>query len=158
MVSTPGYRRVRRPKDKSILLDDLTKSENRKISPFDSYRDAIIFCAALGWWRKRRVSFSSSDEPIRWETMASLPGAEMLVNMLAVSQTEDPTILLDDRFDDRIVIFEEYANGGLEILRDSIDQSHKLAVDILRDLVEQADIDIHTNIVPIDLTDIELDR
>ena len=152
MASTPGYRRVRRPKDKSNLLDRLTKSEDRAISPFDSYRDLIVFCAALGWWRKRRFSFDSSDEPIRWETMTSLPGAEMLVNMLAVSQTDDPTILLDDRFDDRIVIFEEYANGGLAILRELLDQSHKPAVDVIRDLVMQADIDAQTNIAPIDLT------
>ena len=152
MAGVPGYRRVRRSKDKSNLLDRLTKSENRATSPFDSYRDVIIFCAALGWWRKRRVSFDSSDEPIRWETMTSLPGAEMLVNMLAVSQTDDPTILLDERFDDRIVIFEEYANGGLEVLRESLDQSPKPAVDVLRDLVMQADIDAQTNIAPIDLT------
>lgn len=81
----------------------------------------------------------------------------MLVNMLAISQTDDPAILLDDRFDDRIKIFEEYANGGLEVLRELLDQSHKPAVDVLRDLIVQADIDTQTNIGPIDLTNIEPD-
>ena len=154
MDSAKGFRRVRRPKDKSALLDRLIQADGANLSPFDTYREVIVFCAALGWWRKRRVEFNKSDEPIRWEAMVTLRGTEALVNMLAISQTDDPTILSEGRFDDRIVIFEEYANGGLEILGELIDRTPQPLVDIIRDLVAQVE-DIHPNIKPpIDLTNI----
>lgn len=152
--NSTGFRRVRRPRSKSALLDRLTESDGAKLSPFDTYREVIVFCAALGCWRNRRVPFDESDEPIRWEAMVALRGTEAFVNMLAVTQTDDPTILSENRFDDRIIIFEEYANGGLEILGELIDKTPQPLVDIVRDLVAQVE-DIHTNEESvIDLTNI----
>ena len=38
--------------------------------------------------------------------------------MIALAATKDPEILKDEREADCAIIFEEYANGGLNILRD----------------------------------------
>jgi len=47
---------------------------------------------------------------------------ELVINLLAISETREQNILADDEKSDeqRIKIFEEYANGGLEILQDEL--------------------------------------
>lgn len=133
-MSEPIARRVRRPKDKAELLDRLTQQD----SPFDTYRDVMLFAAALGWWRERRLPFDGSDEPIRWDTMIARNGAETLVNLLSLGDTDDLTVLSDQRFAERVVVFEEYANGGLEILGSLVSSSTKNITDIARELVMRA--------------------
>ncbi len=129
-----GPRRVRRPKDKEELLDRL----QQKDSPFSTLRDTLVFAAGVGWWRKRRAPFEKSGETIRWDALTARSGTEAFINMLALRHIDDVTVLSDERFDERIRVFEEYANGGLEVLGDLIDNSPKRVIDIVRDLVNRA--------------------
>jgi dnd system-associated protein 4 len=131
--ATPAIRRVRRPRDKDALLQQLTQE-----GPFADYRDALTFAAALGWYEQRRVPFEASSEPIRWDTMINRRGTEALVNMLAAADDGDPEILGDDRFEDRLRVFEEYANGGLEFLAVALSSAPRSARDIILDLVQKA--------------------
>lgn len=119
-MSSNADRRVRRPSDKQEVMDELTSEDG----PFVALRDVLVFAAALGYSRGRRVPFTSSGEPIKWDTMCNRRGTEDLVNMLCVADaSEDPQILEDDRFEERILLLEEYANGGLEILKHELDRS-----------------------------------
>lgn len=110
--TTTGFRDVRRPREMSDLLSELTDGGR----PFPTMRDALVFAAALGWARGKRVPFENSAEPIRWGTMTNRYGTEDLVNMLATSATKDPEILAAGRESERLQIFEEYANGGLQVI------------------------------------------
>lgn len=154
MSAAPAaQRRIRRPKDKAELFDRLQQGD----SPFTTMRDVLLFAAGLGWSRERRIPFDRTDEPIHWHTMTSRPGAEPLINMLALSQTDDVTILSEERFEERALMFEEYANGGLEVLRELVANSPKSVVDIVQQLVRQA-ADIGTdNPDRIDLSEAELE-
>src|SRR5688572_16585023 len=80
--------RVRRPKDKSELMDDLTKK-----NVFASYRDLLGFAAALGSSLDERESFEQSAEPVAWEVFTNHPGNEALVDMLTAISTDDPSAL-----------------------------------------------------------------
>jgi dnd system-associated protein 4 len=126
-------RRVRRPREYDDLLAKLVEE-----GPFEAMRDALVFAAAVGWWRQRRLPIQQAGEPIRWDVMTGRRGTEALVNLLAVAvHPADLTILSGERFGDRIAIFEEYAHGGLEIINELL-RSPKPPVEVFRDLVLEA--------------------
>lgn len=104
-------------KDKADLLKALTGDD----SPFNEMRDVLVFAAALGCREERRVPLEGKGEPIRWEVMTNRYATQQLTDMLsALHDPEDRDLLSSDRQDDRIAILEEYANGGLEFLRERI--------------------------------------
>ncbi len=125
-------RRLNRPKDKHDLLEQLVDQ-----GPFQELRDVLVFAAAVGWHENRRVPLAVRDEPIRWEVATNRRGTEPLVNMIATSASGDPEILADDQFDERMAIFEEYANGGLEVLRGLLAAEPRPAVDVVLELVQK---------------------
>lgn len=126
-------RRLNRSKDKHDLLTQLVGQR-----PFQDFRDVLVFAAAIGWHENRRVSLATRDEPIRWETANNRRGTEPLVNMIAAAASGDPEILADDRFDERLAIFEEYANGGLEVLHGLLAAEPRPTVDVMLELVQKA--------------------
>lgn len=127
-------RRVRRPTDKGELLTRLVDS-----NPFSTFREALIFAAALGYSHDRRSGFDKSDEAIPWEVFSGAQGTE-LIDMIAATSDDDLEILGDDeeRSDQRLQLFEEYANGGLEVLQEHLAQEARPEVDVVLDLVLSA--------------------
>lgn len=127
--------RIRVAKDKAELVRSLLDTKDTT-GPFQTYADVIAFAAALGISRKKRspVTDTSKNEPspIAVEIFISR-GYDFLIKLLAISETKDPKILstVDGNAEnERINIFEEYANGGLEILREelrgSVDYTERL--------------------------------
>lgn len=124
-------RRVRIAKDKAALVKALSDEKN---GTFQAYADVIVFAAALGAKRKKSVpleEISKEPEPIKQSIFANR-GYDPVINLLAIAHTKDPKILASDETSEgeRIIIFEEYANGGLEILEDklrgSVDYSEQI--------------------------------
>lgn len=119
-----GANRIRVAKDKAELVKALVVSEGTT-GPFQTYADAIAFAAALGAKRKKRSplgTISKEPAPIALEIFVSR-GYDLAIKLLAIAQTKDAKILspLDGAAEEkRIHLFEEYANGGLEILRDEL--------------------------------------
>ena len=127
-----GIRRVRRPKDKEELLSTLVSD-----GPFSDLRDVLTFAAALGWHERRREPFEASGETIRWDTMVNRRGTEALIAMLAARETDDPNVLADERFDERLRVFEEYANGGLSVLEGRLAKTARSPQDEILELVNR---------------------
>ena len=118
--------RVRIAKDKADLVKALTVSENSDSAPFQTYADTVVFAASLGAKRKRKSplkDFSKREPaPIGLDVFLSR-GYDRVIKLLAVTQTQDTHILspTDSECEaQRVAIFEEYANGGLEILREEL--------------------------------------
>jgi dnd system-associated protein 4 len=104
--------RVRRPHEFEAMMLDLTK----EMKVFESYKDLMIFAACLGFRRKKRMSFEKSSEPINLSIFSGdFDGSVM--NALAVAEIEDPLVMGNESEDKKILIFEEYACGGLDILK-----------------------------------------
>lgn len=114
--------RVRRPRDKDELLDRVVDGDG---NAFSARYEALTFCAALGYWREKRVTFTQSGESIRWEQFQSVGGGALSL-MLAVASSDDPAIVAPERVEERIRIFEEYANGGLEVLASELENRPKM--------------------------------
>lgn len=102
--------------------------ELRDEAAFATFRDILLFAASVGAQVKRRVQFSASGEPIRYETLKEPMFAETLINMIAANEPpSDPEIMDGARIGERLRIFEEYANGGLEYIQEQINVRHQPA-------------------------------
>jgi dnd system-associated protein 4 len=105
------------PKDKADFLKELIGKE----SPFNELRDILFFAAVVGWREGRRVALSGRGEAIRWDVMSNRLGTEIVMDMIAVAtDPDDKELLSEARQDERVAILEEYANGGLEVLKERI--------------------------------------
>ena len=100
--------------------------ELRDEAAFATFRDILLFAAAVGAHVKRRVPFTASGEPIRYETLKEPMFSETLINMIAANEaSDDPEILDSTRAGERVRIFEEYANGGLEYIQEQVNVRHE---------------------------------
>ena len=128
----PG--RIRRPAERDALLKELTDNKE----PFASMASAMVFAAAVGFSKGRRIEFAKTSEEIPWEVFVNA-GAEPFMDMLAAVVSEDKDVLASDRDEERIRIFEEYAAGGLEIISERVDADHRAPLDTLLDLALEAE-------------------
>lgn len=114
-------RLIRIAKDKADLVMNLTEEST---TPFETYADVIVFAASLGYSRNKSISLTEiakKPEPIR-PNIFTHRGYDTVINLLAISCTKDRKILGSDEEsnNEKIKIFEEYANGGLEIIKDRL--------------------------------------
>lgn len=135
MKTAPADFRVRRPQQYEVLMKELQEEGG-----FTTFRDILLLAAAVGYKFCRRVSFlESAGDPIRYETMIGPAFSEALINMLAaIVHEDDPEIMDDGRTDERITIFEEYANGGLEYIQEQANVRQQPVALIVGDLVSEA--------------------
>ncbi len=121
--------RIRVAKDKAELVKSLIASAENN-SPFQTYADAILFAAVLGANQNQRVPLGEVSKkepgPISIEIFISR-GYDPVLKLIAIAATENINVIspiggastLSNRADfeqQRIQIFEEYANGGLAML------------------------------------------
>ena len=138
--------RIKIAKDKAELVKALVAS-NEKTAPFQTYVEVLVFAAALGAKHKKRVPLGETSKrepsPIPQENFASL-GHDLLIKLLALNETEDIQILSskEEEYEDkRTQVFEEYANGGLELLqnelRGAVDYSERILLFLSYERVHQ---------------------
>lgn len=112
---------VRRPQDKAELIEELVRSDKPgSHGAFKTYRDVMLFAAAVGWEARRSEAFAKAHLPIEWSIMVNGFGAEQLIDLIAFSETGEAEILSTDRLAERVRIFEGYANGGLQTIDELI--------------------------------------
>ena len=133
-TTAPGEVRARRPEQHEALMLEL-QSEGK----FPTYRDILLFAAAVGYRQDRRVPFAAaSGDPIRSDVLMAPGFSDTLINMIAANVVDDPEIMDDTRMDERFKIFEEYANGGLEYIQEQVNVRHRPAALVVIDLVTEA--------------------
>lgn len=106
---------VRRPIQFEKMLEDFIKDKKDKI--FETYKDAIVFAACLGFEKNERQSFQQSSEPIKIHIFKDQDIA--VINAIALAETGDPKVMSESE-EKKLEIFEEYACGGLEILKNKV--------------------------------------
>jgi dnd system-associated protein 4 len=117
--------RIRVAKDKAALVQSLMASDENN-SPFQTYADIILFAAVLGAKHQQRVTLGEISKkepgPISSEVFITR-GYDAVMKLIAIAATENINVISPDRSEfeqQRIQIFEEYANGGLEILQQEL--------------------------------------
>ena len=120
-----AFPRVKIAKDKAELVHKLL-DEKDTTGMFSTYADIVAFVASMGIKHQKRSPLGeisqSEPAPISLEVFISR-GYERLINLIAVTATEDIQILsTEDETAEatRVLIFEEYANGGLEKLQQEL--------------------------------------
>lgn len=110
-----GMKRIQRATDKEAIIELLT---SESVGVFKEIWRLLFFAAMIGFKNGRRDSLTSTGEGIRQESFLNNPGWLGTLYLLGLVETKSPNILLgtEDAEDERIKVFEEYANGGLAIL------------------------------------------
>lgn len=113
--------RIRVARDKAELVKSLIGSTENN-SPFQTYADVILFAAVLGAKQQQRIPLGEISKkepgPISIEIFIAR-GYDPVMKLIAIAATENINVISPDRSDveqQRIQIFEEYANGGLDLL------------------------------------------
>lgn len=88
---------------------------------FPTIRELLCFAALLGYSEKRRLPLDKDEgvEDISYQQFER-GDAEDLIYLIALAETKDPDVLKDGSEGRCAEIFEEYANGGLQIIRESM--------------------------------------
>lgn len=91
---------------------------DRKLFP--TIRELLCFAALLGFSEKRRVPLdrAAGVEDISYQQFERDPAAEDLLWTIAVAETQDTEVLREGEEARCAEIFEEYANGGLALIKD----------------------------------------
>lgn len=120
--------RVRRPADKEELIAKLTSGEDKV---FPTIKDLLVFAAALGRSEERRTPLQSAgSDPVRLDTFVRDSSVDYFMYALAIAESpDDPELVAEERTAERIKIFEEYANGGLEVLQGLLNARAHLPID-----------------------------
>ena len=119
-------RGVRRDKKYSDLTDILTKKNPRTdTAVFPSKKALQCYAACLGFEKKLRIALSpGAVDSIEWHTFDNGNFTDFIY-VISLAETKDIAVLgydIDnsdkgDFSEDMVSIFEEYANGGFEIIQ-----------------------------------------
>jgi dnd system-associated protein 4 len=120
MVASANINRSKQYEDIVQLLAT-QKLPGSDRSLFPTIRELLCFAALLGYSEKRRVPLDRSKgvEDVSYQQFER-GDAEDLIYLLALADTRDPEILKDGEEGRCAEIFEEYANGGLGIIKDAL--------------------------------------
>jgi dnd system-associated protein 4 len=113
--------RVRIAQDKAELVKALLVDKDTTGS-FATYADVIAFAAALGVKRNSKLPLAKATRepaPIALEIFISR-GYDWLIQLIALTDTATPQILASEAESQRLLLFEEYANGGLAALQQEL--------------------------------------
>tara|TARA_R110001592_G_scaffold197769_4_gene445793 strand:+ start:2880 stop:3344 length:465 start_codon:yes stop_codon:yes gene_type:complete len=124
-------RTIHLPVRRSKLFEaTLQQLGGKDAAMFATLREALTFCAVLGYKERRRVEL---DQNAGAEDIA---GAQYQLNeavdilfALALAEDKSSDILRPERERECIQIYEEYANGGLELIQSWIERFADLDVD-----------------------------
>ena len=117
-------RAIRKPRQHEEFLDQLVGkgrfSEND--APFGFLYQALVFAAVIGFKANYRevLATGSGKDAIDYPQMSKNAHFESLLAIFAVLKNKDDhTCLSGDNADERIKVFEEYACGGLTLLKEA---------------------------------------
>jgi len=126
-----GMKRIQRAKDKATIIEALITDSDvqgqKTPAPFKEIWRLLLFSALVGFKAKRREPLTQVDpgrgiDQSSFGNSPSWPGILYLVGLVETSTT-DPLASSESAEAARIQIFEEYANGGLAILREKCGHS-----------------------------------
>ncbi len=113
-------RNVRRNLSHEVLVKLLSEKAHPKTqrSVFPTMRELQCFAAALGFQEGRRKPLEGKTAEIDGRIFENSEIATDMVYLIALAGAGDVNILQPEREDEAISVFEEFANGGFEILRE----------------------------------------
>jgi len=131
----PSGRRVQRATDKEDLIKAMTQAPQ---APFKEIWRLMVFAAVLGYKEKRKEVLAAVDtgKGIDERYFANSTAWPGLLYLMALAEIERPEVLsgAQEQEENRVATFEQYANGGLSILKDQL-ESGGYSLDALAQLL-----------------------
>ncbi|WP_417729242.1 DNA phosphorothioation-associated protein 4 [Roseovarius sp.] len=116
----PNINRSRAHEDmvQRLAMQKLPGSER---TLFPTIRELLCFAALLGYSENRRLPLDKEKgvEDVSYQQFER-GDSEDLIYLIALADTKDPEILKDGEESRCAEIFEEYANGGLQIMHEAM--------------------------------------
>jgi len=85
---------------------------------FGTIRDLLCFAAFLGFQLSRRESLEGhKTEVIPEEVFSKNEDALECLRLVALAEVKDQCIFEEERVDEMVQIFEEYAHGGMRVIQ-----------------------------------------
>lgn len=134
-MNNTSFRRIRRAKDKELLIERLVKKGSGK---FGEIWKVMCFAACLGIYSKKREPIREYDagKSIDFSYFGGNPSWPGILHLIGLVEAEDPRILNPDqeKMDRRIELFEEYCNGGMSIMLEKM-EANDFSLDSLLSLL-----------------------
>jgi dnd system-associated protein 4 len=117
--ATPGMKRIQRASDKEEIIKDLMSEQ---VGVFKEIWRLLLFAAQVGFKNGRREPLKSADtgKGIDQSTFGNSPAWPGVLYLMALAETGGADCLSGtaESGDERVMAFQEYANGGLTILNE----------------------------------------
>jgi dnd system-associated protein 4 len=118
-AQTIGMKRILRASDKEELIEELISN---RVGLFKEIWRLLLFAAQVGLQAKKREALRAVEtgkgiDQATFGNSSSWPGILYLMSLVEVGDSQ----MLDgssEGEDQRVLLFQEYANGGLSIMRD----------------------------------------
>ncbi|MBU5310598.1 DNA phosphorothioation-associated protein 4 [Tissierella carlieri] len=91
---------------------------NRNEKIFDSMKDVMVFCAliALRKGKPRKPIEKRGGEPIKVEIFRQ--DDKNIIDIIALHEYGDLEVITEEKNDEKLTIFEEYANAGMAYIEE----------------------------------------
>lgn len=111
-------RSVRRSKRHESLVRQLTEENHpQALRPiFSTMRELMCFAAVLGFERDRKKPLEAVTMEIDGRTFENHQQSIDLIYLIALADAKDVELLRENNEDQCLTIFEQYAEGGFEVL------------------------------------------
>lgn len=111
-------RAIKRSEKFEDLVKKLAVEENpvTKKSIFPTIRELMCFAAVLGFENDRRSKLEDSTNDTEGRIFLNSQQSLDLIYLIALAAEKDPEILREENEEKMFQTFEEYAQGGFEIL------------------------------------------
>ncbi|ABQ26657.1 DNA phosphorothioation-associated protein 4 [Geotalea uraniireducens] len=114
-----GMKRIQRANDKEEIIKTLMSDQ---VGVFKEIWKLLLFAAQVGMRNDKRLPLKAVDagKGIDQSTFGNCPAWPGVLYLMTLAETQNSNCLSGsaEAEDDRVSVFQEYANGGLEILRD----------------------------------------
>ena len=101
---------------------------------FESRTRLLMFCAALGYNRNRRVHDHDTNGEMRWGYISQNPILSVMAASLAYAASDDPDAIMDP--ETQIDILVQYGAGGSRLLNDRVVTEPGNDLDLLIELLQ----------------------
>ncbi len=117
-----GMKRIQRANDKEVIIQLLTADAS---GIFKEIWRLLLFAAVIGFHNKRREPLIAVDagkgiDQSSFGNNPAWPGVLYLLGLVETSQT-DVLKSSEESEEERVTVFQEYANGGLAILKEEFE-------------------------------------
>lgn len=111
-------RGIKRSKQFETLVRQLAETNHSEVGRpiFPTMRELMCFAAVLGFEKQRKKPLEQATMEIDGRTFENHQQSLDLLYLIALADAKDADILREENEDKALDVFEQYAEGGFEIL------------------------------------------